>query len=80
MAQVIRVYVLIKIGGSLAGSEVRVRRETRGEGWWGGWCRGRQREAAPRSKECKQTPGAGKTNVSPKESSRKEQGPANNWV
>jgi len=35
---------LIKIGGSLAGSEVRVRRETRGEGWWGGWCRGRQRE------------------------------------
>lgn len=35
---------MIKIGGSLAGSEVRVRRETRGEGWWGGWCRGRQRE------------------------------------
>ena len=27
---------MIKIGGSLAGSEVRVRRETRGEGWWGG--------------------------------------------
>ena len=46
MAQVIRVYVLIKIGGSLAGSEVRVRRETRGEGWWGGvlskvWGQGR---------------------------------------
>ena len=35
-----------------------------------------QRETAPRSKECKLTPGAGKANVSPKESSRKEQGPA----
>lgn len=43
VARVIGVSVLIKIGGSLAGSEVRIRRETRGEGRWEG-DRGRRGE------------------------------------